>query len=443
MKQSEIGLIPDNWDVLPFSRIGKSFLGGGTPSTANLNFWNGNIEWTTSKRLEEGKIYIKDGERKINQIAVDNSSTNIIPKNNLIISTRVTVGKVAINQCDLAISQDLTGILIDKNLYNLEFLAYQLLSERIQLIFVTQKRGATIKGITRDDLKQIKLCIPELWEQRNISSILSLIQSTIQKQEEIIRTTTELKNNIKQKLFTAGIRNESTEQKKIGMFPKSWREIPLIEAVSYIDYGFSAPIPKNPIQHGVKIVSTADINRDGKLLYDKIRRIDAPKKSIERLTLIDGDVLFNWRNSAELIGKTTVFIEQSEPHIFASFILRIRCDEKKTHNYFLSYLLNYFREIEVFIQLSRRAVNQANYNKNEISVLPIPLPSYDEQLEITNALQTLDDKIQHHQRKKEYLTDIFHAMLQKLMTGEIRVHDIDISNEYQINAEPINLAAEI
>lgn len=64
----------------------------------------------------------------------------------------------------------------------------------------------------------------------------------------------------------------------------------------------------------------------------------APVRTVQRLTLKGGDVLFNWRNSSELIGKSAVFEEQPEPHVFASFILRIRCDEVRSHNAFLAYL---------------------------------------------------------------------------------------------------------
>jgi type I restriction enzyme S subunit len=163
------------------------------------------------------------------------------------------------------------------------------------------------------------------------------------------------------------------------------------------------------------------------LLYEKIRRIEAPEKTVSRLTLQTGDVLFNWRNSAELIGKSAVFQEQNEPHIFASFILRIKCGEKKSHNLFFALLMNHFRQTSVFLKLARRAVNQANYNRNEISVLKIPLPTYQEQREIADAIGAVDAKIQHQQGKKTKLEDLFRSLLQQLMTAQIRVHALDIS----------------
>lgn len=210
--------------------------------------------------------------------------------------------------------------------------------------------------------------------------------------------------------------------------PESWEVVELINAVEQIDYGISAPIPKNPPDNGVKIVSTADITKDGRLLYDQIRRIEAPEKTVKRLTLQPGDVLFNWRNSAELIGKSAVFQEHGEPHVFASFILRIKCGEKKLHNYFLVHLMNHFREKEVFLKLARRAVNQANYNRNEISVLKIPLPTYREQRDIADAIGAVEAKIHHHRQRKAKLADLFHTLLHQLMTAQIRVHDLELNH---------------
>jgi len=140
-------------------------------------------------------------------------------------------------------------------------------------------------------------------------------------------------------------------------------------------------------------------------------------------------VLFNWRNSAELIGKTAVFEDQVEPHVFASFVLRIRCDERNCHNLYLAYLMNYFRERGVFVKLARRAVNQANYNRNEISVLKIPVPSVSEQREIADAIAKADALMDSQRRKLIALNDLFRTLLHQLMTGQARVNEIALPED--------------
>jgi len=272
----------------------------------------------------------------------------------------------------------------------------------------------------------LEINLPPLPEQRKIAGVLGVVQRAMEQQERLLALTAELKKALLHQLFTAGLRGEPQKQTEIGPVPDSWEVAELISAVEQIDYGISAPIPKTPPENGVKIVSTADITKDGRLVYEKIRRIVAPEKTVKRLTLQTGDVLFNWRNSAELIGKSAVFQEQEEPHVFASFILRIKCGEKKSHNFLLANLMNYFRETSVFLKLARRAVNQANYNRNEISVLKIPLPAYQEQREIADVIGAVDTKIHHHRQKKSKFEDLFRTLLHQLMTAQIRVHDLDL-----------------
>ncbi len=282
----------------------------------------------------------------------------------------------------------------------------------------------TIPNLSQSKLCELPLPVPPLPEQRKIAGVLGVVQRAIEQQERLLQLTTELKKTLLHKLFTQGLRGEPQKQTEIGPVPESWNVVELISVVERIDYGISVPIPKVPPENGVKIVSTADITKDGRLLYEKIRRIEAPEKTVKRLTLQTGDVLFNWRNSAELIGKSAVFQEQDEPHVFASFILRIKCGEKKSHNFFLAHLMNYFREKEVFLRLARRAVNQANYNRNEISVLKIPLPTYQEQRDIADAIRAIDIKIHHHRLKKAKLEDLFRTLLHQLMTAQIRLQKL-------------------
>jgi type I restriction enzyme S subunit len=278
-------------------------------------------------------------------------------------------------------------------------------------------------------LKEKTIQKPELPEQRKITYVLSNVQKAIEQQDKLIRHTNELKKALMQKLFTEGTKGEKQKQTEIGLVPESWEVKSLIDAVEYIDYGVSQAIPKTPPKNGVKIVSTADINRAGDLLYDQIRTIDVPHRTAEKLKLNEGDLLFNWRNSAELIGKSTIFHEQDEPHIFASFILRIKCGVKKSHNYFMKYLMNHYREEGVFIKLARRAVNQANYNRNEISVLKIPVPPIKEQIAIAKIITQIEGKINHHKGKKATLNDLFKTLLHELMTGERRVNEIEFENQ--------------
>src|SRR5262249_40196235 len=151
--------------------------------------------------------------------------------------------------------------------------------------------------LSKSVLGECLMPVPPLLEQRRIASLLSLVQRSIEQQEDLIDLMDELKTVLSQKLFSEGARDEPQRTSEIGLLPKSWKIVELADVVEQIDYGFSAPIPKVSPSNGVKIVSTADISKDGRILYQQIRKIEAPKQTVQQLTLRDGDVLFNWRNS--------------------------------------------------------------------------------------------------------------------------------------------------
>jgi type I restriction enzyme S subunit len=181
LKETEIGLIPEKWGIMKVGDIAEQLIGGGTPSTNNPEYWNGDIHWTTSKRIYG--IYLDSGEKTISNKGLAESATHLIPKNNLIIGTRVGVGKVAIPKIDIAISQDLTGVFINSNKYVPEFLAYEILTDNIQGVFQERARGTTIKGITRDDLKKILLKIPPYAQQEEIAYVFLTVDKKIEAEE--------------------------------------------------------------------------------------------------------------------------------------------------------------------------------------------------------------------------------------------------------------------
>ena len=418
----------EDWKTKKIQEFAKT-TSGGTPSRKNRAYYNGSNLWVKSGELNDN--YITDTKEKITDEAIKKSSAKLFPKETILMAMYgATVGKTAILKAPATTNQAICGIFPDNDVFNNEFIRFQLIFKRED--FLKQRYGGAQPNISQTIIRNFEILIPPLPEQRKIAYVLNTVQKAIEKQDRLIKTTTELKKALMQKLFTKGLYGESQKETEIGLVAESWEVKPLIETVEYIDYGLSKAIPKIPPPNGVRIVSTADITREGELLYWKIRKTEAPEKTIDRLTLNDGDLLFNWRNSPELIGKSTVYNEQQEPHIFASFILRICCGEKKSHNYYLKHLMNFWREKGVFVQLSRRAVNQANYNRNEISVLKIPVPSYAEQVEIANTIGKIESKIEHHQSKKQALTDMFKTLLHQLMTGQRRVHEL----EFEKMSEP-------
>ncbi len=190
-KETEIGKIPKEWKVVKLKDITIRVLGGGTPSTKNLGYWDGNVPWMTSVGISEDDIYITKGERFITEEGIKNSATNVIPKGNLIIATRVGLGKAGVNLIDIAINQDLVGLIINKNMMVPEFLAWYVRSSRALSHILAHARGTTIKGISRRVLFDLKVPIPSLEEQKKIVDVLNSL-TTLLKNEKSRKEKLEL-----------------------------------------------------------------------------------------------------------------------------------------------------------------------------------------------------------------------------------------------------------
>jgi type I restriction enzyme, S subunit len=142
--------------------------------------------------------------------------------------------------------------------------------------------------------------------------------------------------------------------------------------------------------------------------------------------LAKGDVLFNWRSgSADHIGKTVYFDLDGE-YTYSSFILGFRA-HKLVSNKYLFWWLTRLRVRGFFT--TRRNVSSINsvYNASLSATIPVWFPSDDEQHDVVAILDAIDRKIDLHRRKRAALDELFKALLHKLLTGAIRVTDLDLS----------------
>lgn len=167
----------DTWEQRKLDDIAKIKTGGGTPKTANPEYWSGNIPWIQSSDLVEGDIVHVNINKFINNNALKNSAAKLISRDSIALVTRVGVGKVAVINQDFTTSQDFLS-LSDFDGNDIKFLAYQLYRLMQENAKVLQ--GTSIKGITKTELIEQSISIPSSGQEQNlISNVLSKIDSII------------------------------------------------------------------------------------------------------------------------------------------------------------------------------------------------------------------------------------------------------------------------
>ena len=189
----------DAWEHRKLDDIAKIKTGGGTPKTANPEYWSGNIPWIQSSDLVEGDIVHVNINKFINNNALKNSAAKLISRDSIALVTRVGVGKVAVINQDFTTSQDFLS-LSDFDGSDIKFLAYQLYRLMQENAKVLQ--GTSIKGITKTELIEQSISIPSSSQEQNlISNVLSKIDSFITLHQCKLDKLQDVKKGLLQKMF--------------------------------------------------------------------------------------------------------------------------------------------------------------------------------------------------------------------------------------------------
>lgn len=169
------------------TRVLSSFIdliGGGTPKTTVKEYWNGDIPWLSVVDFNNGSRWVSDAEKKITNAGLENSSTRLLEKDDIIISARGTVGVLSQLARPMAFNQSCYGIRakegVDQN-----YLFYLLKASIPKLAQIVH--GAVFDTITKDSFEQISVPIPDLPTQKKIAEILSAYDAKIENNNLIIK----------------------------------------------------------------------------------------------------------------------------------------------------------------------------------------------------------------------------------------------------------------
>jgi type I restriction enzyme S subunit len=202
--------LPTEWVKVT---IGDLFClaGGGTPETKTSIFWSGKIPWITSADIEKTGV-IRAG-RYVTAKGIRNSATHLVPKNTIIVATRVGLGKAGIASSRMCFSQDCQGLISDPALIDPRFSMYQLMQATQGYLGIA--RGTTISGITKKQLAETVFLLPPRKEQ---SRIVNSIDSLLFEIESATARLHRIKSNLKR--YRASVLQAAVE----GRLTAEWRK---------------------------------------------------------------------------------------------------------------------------------------------------------------------------------------------------------------------------
>lgn len=368
------------------------FISGGTPSTKIPEYFMGTIPWITGADMN-GNVITK-ARQYITDEAIQNSATNIVPKGNILLVTRTGVGKVAIAGVDICISQDFTGLELDKTKVDEWYLLYYLRSQEEAL--TSQQRGATIQGITRDVVETLKIPLPPLTEQKRIASLLARADRL----RHLRRTAHELGESLLQSVFLQMIYYSETkwEQALVEDLVKKKNN-----AIRTGPFG-SQLLHSEFTESGDVLVLGIDNAVQNDFSWGKPRYITREKyEELKRYTVFPGDLIITIMATN---GRVAVVPDNIPLAINTKHLCCITLEQKICLPKFLQACLLYHPAVLKQMGGSERGAVMPGLNMEIIKNLVVPVPPLSLQEEFVSVVarvESLRGKLSEGERQVEGL----------------------------------------
>ncbi|BBV90095.1 MAG: restriction endonuclease subunit S [Enterobacter sp.] len=200
------GKLPEGWVKSELDNILLTIIGGGTPSKAIPEYYQGDIPWMSVKDMN--KHTLTDTIDHITNDAVENSSTNIIPAGTPIIATRMSLGKIVTASFDSAINQDLKALFLSSGVERNFFIHWY--RSQAQLI-ESLGTGTTVKGIRLEVLKALSINLPPFFEQKIIAEKLDTLLAQVDSTKARLEQIPQILKRFRQAVLAAAMRGKLTE----------------------------------------------------------------------------------------------------------------------------------------------------------------------------------------------------------------------------------------
>jgi len=396
-KQTEIGLIPEDWEVVRLGEV-LTEVDIRVKDLKNINFSNLDVYSLTK---EYGLI--PQNKRFKKRIAiVDISNYKVVRKWQIVYNPYVIwEGAIYALRNEEIVAVSPVYCVWECKYSNPSFIDRLLRTKKLLNEYLSRASGVVNRrrSVSKEDFLNIKIPLPPLSEQQKIAKVLDKIQQAIEIQDRIIEETKNLKKSLMQKLFTEGLYGEEQKETEIGLIPKSWEVV-----------RFENAILKEKIKVG-KIKQQE---------YENFGKYPIVDQSQNYIAGFSNDEKKVYKGPLPVIifgDHTRIFKFVDFPFIVGADGVKILIPNQKIYD-----------PLFLFFALLNLDIPNRGYNRH-YSILKekkLPLPPLKEQKEIAHILSTVDKKIEIEQKKKELLKELFKTMLHKLMSGEIRLKDVEL-----------------
>ena len=384
----------DDWEERKLGEL-SNIVGGGTPSTSNSEYWDGDIDWYAPAEIGEQR-YVSKSKKTITELGLKKSSARILPVGTVLFTSRAGIGNTAILGKEATTNQGFQSIVPNPNKLDSYFI-YSRTNELKRYGEVTGA-GSTFVEVSGKQMSKMPIMIPELSEQKKIGSFFEQLDNTIALHQRKLDLLKEQKKGFLQK-----------------MFPKNGEKVPELRFAGFADDWEEHKVGNFLSESKIK---GSDGSVSKKLTVKLWRKGIVPKEEIYKGS---SATQYYIRLAGQFMYGKLDFLNQAfgilpnELDGYESTLDSPAFDFKDgiNPNFFLEYVCreNFYKYQGNIANGSRKA---KRIHADTFFDMPITIPNFEEQQKIGSFFKQLDDTIALHQRKLDLLKEQKKGFLQKM-----------------------------
>ena len=392
--------LPDGWERKKLGDIGE-ICSGGTPSTKDETYYNGDVPWITPADLSNFEdIYIERGKRNITEKGLTNSSARLLPEDSIIFSTRAPIGYVAIAANPLATNQGFKNIILKGGFFP-KYVYYYLKSNT--KLMDKYASGTTFLEVSGKRFFQVPILIPPFETQHKIVAILEKAEETKKLRVQADELSQQLLQSVFLEIFGDPLKNEN-----------GWKLKELQDVCIKITDG-THHSPFNTEEGDIPYITAKNITKNG-FDFRKLTYIskEVHEEIYKRCNPEIGDVLYI--KDGVTTGIALVNTLEYEFSLLSSVALLK--PSKDLNPYYLSHLLN----LDIMYKKIRSNMGGAAITRLtiiKIKKIKIPIPPIELQNKFAKISQQVEKTTQAQKETSQELKSLFNTLTQKAFTGEL------------------------
>ena len=398
---------------------------GGTPTATTDSFYGGDIPFVTIEDITNGTRFLDRTEKNLSEAGLANSAAWLIKEPHILYSMYATVGKPIINRIACATNQAIIALKESSEIEQ-SFLFYQLLFIRPTVYKYTAQ--TTQSNLNAGSVKKLPISYPkDKREQRKIATILTGIDTAIEKTEALIAKYQQIKAGLMHDLFTRGVlpngqlrpsREQAPElyqETAIGWIPREWDVKPCADLCSRICVGIVIQPTQYYVEDGVPALRSANVREDGIDPNNFVYISAGANRLLAKSQVKTGDIV----SVRTGYPGTSAVIPSEFQGANCIDILISTPNEKVISEYLCDWINSSFGKGQVLRQQGGMA--QQHFNVGEMRELLVALPDLNEQERIRGRIKSASGKLAIEKALAEKLQAQKSGLMHDLLTGKVPV----------------------